>query len=159
MIIKKFEDFTSAELWALRLKVVVNSHYLADYENDYGISTVSLANFFEGYYDYINELAEEKYNECDHNLVMREFDNEDNLFSWFNCHEDFEWVKYDYTDKLNDLTQELVKDLDNAFSAKQIETALFAILGENKYSMNDLWNMSIYNLPYMCKLLHKYGEK
>lgn len=34
----------------------------------------SLANFFDGYYD----------------LVMQEFDNEDNLFSLYNCYEDFE---------------------------------------------------------------------
>ena len=93
---KSFEKLTQDELWTLRQQITLNSHYFADYENSFGFDSHSICCFFEGYYDYICELAEECYADSHkvvtHEVVISEFDNKDNLLSWFNCYDDLSWV-------------------------------------------------------------------
>ena len=158
-IFKRFENLTSAELWAIRSKVVVNSVYLADYENQYGISEVSLCNFFDGYYDYMWELAIEKYGEgVEDKIVFNEFDTEDTLRGWFDCYEDFDWVVYEYDDKINDLAKSIISDFENELSLEKVEKIIFTILAEGKYSFDELWHLDIYDSTKMFDLLSEYGE-
>ena len=56
---KRLEDYTIDELWDLRNQIVVNSVFLHDYENNNGIDEQSLYEFFNGYHDYMWELANE----------------------------------------------------------------------------------------------------
>lgn len=157
-IFKRFENLTSAELWAIRSKVVVNSVYLADYENQYGISEVSLCNFFDGYYDYMWELAEEKYGkDIDIDNILDEFDNEDTLYSWFNCNEDFEWVVYEYDNDIKDLAKSIVNDFDE-LSVEKVEDIIFLILQSGKHTFDELWHLDIYDSTKMFDLLSEYGD-
>ena len=100
-VMKRFEDFTREDLQKLRKEIVLNSLFLVDYRNSFGISRESVAAFFDGYYDFIWELAYEKAEEegkgtshLTHNYVVENFDNTDTLEEWYYCHDDFGWVKY-----------------------------------------------------------------
>lgn len=157
-IIKRFEEFSSKELWALRQKVVVNSVFLADYENQYGIDTVSLCNFFDGYYSFIWELAEEDHGKnLEHSFVMDNYDTEENLYNWYNCHEEFDWVTYDYDEPIEELVKDIVDENKN-LSAEKIKQNIIAILKDGKYDMNALWHMDIYDTAKLHKLLSNYGD-
>lgn len=87
-----FENLTKSQLWALRNQIVVNSVCLSDFENSFGYNRVHISNFFDGYYDYLWELANETFDSPTHKDAMS-FDNEDNLWSWFNCSDDLSWIK------------------------------------------------------------------
>ena len=100
-VMKRFENFTREDLQKLRKEIVLNSLFLVDYRNSFGISRESVAAFFDGYYDFIWELAYEKAEEegkgtshLTHNYVIENFDNTDTLEEWYYCHDDFDWVKY-----------------------------------------------------------------
>lgn len=92
---KLFEEMTRENLQKLRNEITLNSCYFYDYTNSFGFNEYDMCAFFDGYYDYIWELAEENHspNEVTHYLVIDEFDNIDNLVDWFNCCDDLSWVK------------------------------------------------------------------
>ena len=158
-IYKRLENFTSAELWALRKKVVVNSVYLADFANNYGISEVSLSNFFEGYYDYMRELAELQYGKgVEDYLVYKVFDVEDTLYGWFNCFDDFDWVEYDYDKDVNELAKDLVDGFEDELSFEKIKKIIISILQNGGYTIEKLWNMNIYDSTKVYDLMSNYGD-
>lgn len=86
-----FENLTKDQLWSLRQQVVVNSIYVEDYSNDFGYSPSDMYAFFDGYYDYLCELGEEL--GCTHDEIMQ-LDDAENLYSWYNCYDNFDWVEY-----------------------------------------------------------------
>lgn len=92
---KTFEELTKEELWQLRQEVVVNSAFTADYTNSFGFNESDICSFFDGYYDYLCELANEDYDDClvTDGLIHEQYDNQDNLESWFNCYDDLSWVR------------------------------------------------------------------
>lgn len=94
---KKFEDLTQNELWSLRNEIVLNSHFIADYENSFGFSAKSICDFFDGYMDYIWELAKEQIDEPTNEQVF-DYDTSENLLLWFNCFDDLSWVEYEEND-------------------------------------------------------------
>ena len=59
MDMKRLEDFSKEDLKQLRSEVVLNSIWYSDYTNSFGIKEKSVAYFFEGYNEYLCELAEE----------------------------------------------------------------------------------------------------
>lgn len=84
---KELYELTKDELWQLREEIMLNSHYLADYENSFGIDEQEVCNFFEGYYDYIQERAKVAYDEDEITpQIMDGYDNADCLEAWFNCY-------------------------------------------------------------------------
>ena len=98
---KRFEDFTREDLKELRNEIVLNSLFLADYENSFRISEESCCAFFDGYYNFLWDKAEEKAEEegkgtshLTDSYVFENFDNIDTLEEWYYCHEDFSWIKY-----------------------------------------------------------------
>ena len=95
---KRFEDFTKDELWALRQQIVLNSLYIADYRNDFGIDERSVCEFFDGFMSYAQQ--EEKEDGRDSETVtefFERYDNPDPLWEWYCCFDDFDWVEYDAT--------------------------------------------------------------
>lgn len=93
----KFEDFNKEQLWDLRQQIILDGLYFYNYENNYGIDPKSVSAFFDGYYDYIWNLAEEENKDTDitTDIVLSYYDNSDNLLSWYNCYDDFSWVMYE----------------------------------------------------------------
>ena len=92
---KRFEDLTRRDLIKLRKEIVLNSLFISDYENSFGFSPKSVNLFFDSYISFLDELAEEDgFNTDDINEFFNKYDTIDNLESWYNCYEDFDWVKY-----------------------------------------------------------------
>ena len=93
---KRFEKFTKNDLAKLRKEIVLNSVYTSDYNNSFGISADSLCSFFDGYVSYLEELAEEDNFKYDDMFpLFKKYDTIDNLYSWYCCFEEFDWVKYE----------------------------------------------------------------
>jgi len=94
---KKFEELTKEELWELRGQVCLGSLYTKDYVNHFGFNENSVFDFFDGFCDYVGELAEEKYgrDNYDWNDAIVEYDNADALWNWYGMYDDFDWVEYD----------------------------------------------------------------
>lgn len=92
---KSFDKLTREDLQKLRNEIVLNSCYSYDYTNSFDFNEHDICAFFDGYYDYLWELAKEKYNtdEITHFLISDEFDNIDNLVCWFDCYDDLSWVR------------------------------------------------------------------
>lgn len=90
---KNFENLTKEELLTLRKDIVLNSIFVYDYENSFGFDSHKVAVFFEGYVEYICELAEED-GIKDLERIFKVYDTEDNLWSWFNCYDDLSWMTF-----------------------------------------------------------------
>lgn len=84
---KKFEDLTSKELWQLRQQVVINSLFIADYENSFGYDARDLSYFFDGYVETLFDLESER------GGLWTDYDTEENLYAWFSCYDDLSWIK------------------------------------------------------------------
>lgn len=100
---KRFENFTKEDLQALRKEICLNSLFVSDYENSFGISAKSVCTFFDSYMDFIWEMAHEdnfivgypNYGDHTYSEFFEKYDTIDNLWEWYNCYESFEWVEYD----------------------------------------------------------------
>ena len=94
MVRLKFEDLTKETLWQLRGEIVLNSLFTTDFENSFGFAAKSVQDFFDGYVDYLLDLASgDGLKTLDD--VVAAYDNADNLFDFYwNC-DDYSWFKYD----------------------------------------------------------------
>lgn len=87
---KNFADLTIDELWKLRNEIVLYSIKCADYENSFGFYPSDIGEFFDGYASCLDELQ----SEGDSDIPALEYDNKENLWSWFNCYDDLSWVRH-----------------------------------------------------------------
>lgn len=87
---KNFEDLTIDELWKLRNEIVLYSIYIADYDNSFDFYPNDIGEFFDGYASFLDELQ----SEGDSSIPALEYDNKENLWSWFNCFDDLSWVRH-----------------------------------------------------------------
>ena len=72
-------------LWQLRCEIMVNSLCVSDYQNSFDFTPESVCDFFDGYVEYLEELATERYgNGCSLDQIF-EFDNAENLCDWYGC--------------------------------------------------------------------------
>ena len=78
---RKISDLSKEKLWKLRQQVVLNSVFLEDYANDMGIDTKECCYFFDGYVEYLNEIAEGRGGKTNDFTYLR-YDNKDNLYDW-----------------------------------------------------------------------------
>ena len=78
---------TREELRDLRNEIVLNSLYTSDYENTHHILPRDAQNFFDGYVEYLYELAEENGEKPDIEDLCIKYDNPDNLENWYYCFE------------------------------------------------------------------------
>ena len=85
---------TREELWDLRNEIVLNSLYTSDYENTHHILPKDAQDFFDGYVEYLYELAEENGEKPDIQDLCIKYDNPDNLENWYNCFEDNPLLNY-----------------------------------------------------------------
>lgn len=102
----KFAELTGEQLVELRKQITLNSLFISDYENTFGIPANIVCDFFDGFMSYLTELEQEKYGKTDMpwKEFYEEFDTEDNLVSWCQCHETFG----DEENMSNDELEELI---------------------------------------------------
>ena len=87
---KKFADLTIDELWQLRGEIVLYSIMSADFANSFDFYPNDIGEFFEGYASYLDELQ----SEGDPAIPAIDYDSKENLWDWFNCCEDYSWVRH-----------------------------------------------------------------
>ena len=80
----KFKELNSEQLYALRKEIVLNSLFLKDYINSFGIDEKEVCDFFMGYVDYLYEIAEEDLH-IEYNLfeIVENYDNDNNLLNYW----------------------------------------------------------------------------
>lgn len=86
-VVKDFEDLNEDELWEIRKQVVPNSLYDYDYFTKECYHPRDLSCFFDGYIDYLHEVAE------DNGGKWSDYDDKVHLYDWFNCYDDLSWVR------------------------------------------------------------------
>ena len=105
---KRFEDFSIEDLRTLRNEIVLNSLFVSDYENSFGISAKSVSLFFDSYMSFIWDIAHNEdnfivgypnYGDHTYSEFFEKYDTIDNLMEWYGCYEDFSWVEYEYEDE------------------------------------------------------------
>ena len=104
---KRFENFTKEDLQSLRNEIVLNSLFVSDYNNSFGISAKSVCDFFDSYMEFLSELAfEDNFKIGNPSKGMHtydeffdKYDTIDNLENWYGCYEDFSWVDYEDEDE------------------------------------------------------------
>lgn len=75
-----------SDLWKLRMEIPLGSLYVRDYENSFGFTAESVCNFFDGFLDFIEEIArEERGNGVEWQDIIDEYDTEDRLIEWWYC--------------------------------------------------------------------------
>lgn len=89
---KPFSALTKSELWNLRREIVLNSIYVGDYVNTFGYDAHDVADFFDGFVCYIDELAGSEGIPFEHGIER--YDNKEDLWAWRNCYDNLDWVKY-----------------------------------------------------------------
>ena len=85
----KIKDLTKEQLWELRQEITLNSIFIRDYENSFDIDVEECYTFFDGYVEYLGELATENIDlknitDSDY-LDLALEDNADNLYNWLSC--------------------------------------------------------------------------
>lgn len=82
---------TSEMLWHLRKEIILNSLFIADYRNTFGIDPHAVCDFFDSYLSYLDEemqLAVPSYDDAHFFDHLPDFDTEENLWNWYCCYED-----------------------------------------------------------------------
>ena len=85
---------TKEELWDLRKEIVLNSLFTSDYENTHHILPKNVQDFFDGYIEYLYELAEENGENPDIQDLCIKYDNADNLENWYYCFDENPLLNY-----------------------------------------------------------------
>ena len=82
---------TDKALLELRSDIVLNSLFISDYENRFGIEPEEVCNFFNGYIEYLEELAEEDnfdFEGDNWEVFIVTYDTDTNLRGWYGCHDE-----------------------------------------------------------------------
>lgn len=78
----QIKDLNQEKLWALRQEIVLISLFTKDYINSFGISAKECQTFFDGYVEYLNELAQAD-GGVTHEDTYTKYDNSTNLYDWW----------------------------------------------------------------------------
>jgi len=82
---------TSEMLWSLRKEIILNSLFIADYRNTFGIDPHVVCDFFDSYLSYLGEemrITIPGYDDVHFFDHLPDFDTEENLWNWYSCYED-----------------------------------------------------------------------
>lgn len=82
---------TEKALIELRKDIVLNSIYVSDYKNRFKIEPEEVCSFFNGYIEYLEEIAEEDNFDFDNegwSAFIDKYDTDKNLLGWYGCHDE-----------------------------------------------------------------------
>lgn len=80
----RFQDLNIDQLWELRQQITLNSIFIQDYENDFEFEPESISNFFDGYLEYLYELANgEGLEDIELFDLVDKYDTPENLFEYY----------------------------------------------------------------------------
>lgn len=84
---KHIWELSKKNILKLRKEIKLNSLYLSDYENSFGIDRKEAYHYFDGYMDFIWDIAKEKLpkhlNDTDRlSMVFSDYDTKENLLAY-----------------------------------------------------------------------------
>lgn len=82
---------TEKALLELRSDISLNSLYVSDYKNRFNIKPLEVCNFFNGYIEFLEELAEEDNFDFDkegYDVFLVNYDSDTNLKRWYGCYDE-----------------------------------------------------------------------
>jgi len=62
---RRIDTLDSNQLWELRKEIVLNSLYISDYENSFHIDPNAVCDFFDGYLEFLSDIAIGLHLDCD----------------------------------------------------------------------------------------------
>ena len=91
---KPFNSLSKEELWNLRLQVVLNSLFTADFRNNLGFDPHPVQDFFDNYTTYLQQLADDA-GLLDTNAWMT-LDSPEHLYDFFIYNDDdYSWIYHE----------------------------------------------------------------
>jgi len=87
---KTIRELTPLQLKRLKKDCIINSFFLRDYTNRYGVDPSEACDFFMGYLDYLEELMREdtpQYEDDWFWTLFDKYDTQKNLVNWW-----FYWI-------------------------------------------------------------------
>ena len=84
---KNFKFWNKTKLWNLRNEIVLNSLYISDYENSFGIPAAIVCEFFDSYISYLDELMTENGECLPIDDFFNKYDTKENLWNWWYCYD------------------------------------------------------------------------
>ena len=86
----KISNLGKTQLKNLRSDIILNSLFIDDYKNRYGIDPHIVCDFFDGFMSYLTELEKEKYGKELEKIedFFQEFDTFENLWDYYSS---IEW--------------------------------------------------------------------
>ena len=77
-------QLSTEQLYALRKEITLNSLFIKDYNNSFGINPEEVCNFFNGYVEYLYEIAEENlHSDYDFFEIVEAYDTDNNLLNYW----------------------------------------------------------------------------
>ena len=146
---------TMEQLKQLRSEIVLGSLYTSDYKNSLNIDIREVQDFFDGYVEYLWEIAEEN-----GSSDIDEYDTQENLESWYNCFDEeplrvlppFEVFKETFS--VGGFLNELYAHFGDYIS-KDDNTNRFLIRSGDLFTDEELYNwLEVYDI----QVLHNYAK-
>ena len=146
---------TMEQLKQLRSEIVLGSLYTSDYKNSLNIDIREVQDFFDGYVEYLWEIAEEN-----GSSDIYEYDTQENLESWYNCFDEeplrvlpsFEVFKETFS--AGGFLNELYAHFGDYIS-KDNSTNRFLIRNGDLFTDEELYNwLEVYDI----QVLHNYAK-
>lgn len=124
-------EFSEKDLWDLRNQVTLNSLFTSDYENRLGLDPNAVQDFFDGYLEELDYIAEQ---DGEKNLDLEElldrYDNPENLKNWYDS------LDYDpFGDE--EPSDEELDDIDADFEENDFMPYMYEESLENAYAKLD----------------------
>ena len=147
---------TMEQLKQLRSEIVLGSLYTSDYKNSLNIDIREVQDFFDGYVEYLWEIAEENGGDD-----IDDYDTQENLESWYNCFDEeplrvlpsFEVFKETFS--VGGFLNELYAHFGDYIS-KDSSTNRFLAINGDLFTDEELYNwLEVYDI----QVLYDYAEE
>jgi len=124
-------EFSEKDLWDLRNQITLNSLFTSDYENRLGLDPNAVQDFFDGYLDELEYIADQEGDkDLDLDEILDRYDNPENLKNWYDS------LDYDpFGDE--EPSDEELDDIDADFEENDFMPYMYEESLENIYAKLD----------------------
>lgn len=146
--VKNITELTLEEVKQLRKEIVLNSLFISDYANSFGINPSMLCDIMNGYCEEIETKIEENGGK------FKDFDNGETLFEYING---IEWD----AEYLEDLTKERKKEIEEEFNIKEAifyQEYIYAIASNLQHEIIQEINIESELEPFFDKAISFYKK-
>lgn len=84
---------TREQLWKLRQEVCLGSLFVDDYRNSFGLTAKSVCDFFDGYIEFLWDIAQDDHGRQTTFEDVYALDSDEYLYEWYLCFDEDPFVK------------------------------------------------------------------